>query len=96
LDESESPGAAGYIFEFVRSAVQAGSLVDSLPPIADPLLVGIGQSIGGFITIIQEEPSGYPGSADVTLVVIPKMAHMHNFTDTRIELWDRFLKWLPT
>ena len=41
------------------------------------------------------EASGYPASSDITTVVIPNMAHMHNFADTRVQLWDRFLTWLP-
>jgi alpha-beta hydrolase superfamily lysophospholipase len=41
------------------------------------------------------EPAGYPASADITVVVFPNMAHMHNFADTRTQLWDRFLAWLP-
>jgi len=41
------------------------------------------------------EPLGYPNSRDITTVVIPAMAHMHNFAETRVELWDRFLTWLP-
>lgn len=40
------------------------------------------------------EPAGYPGSPDITLVVTPHMAHMHNFADTRARLWDRFHAWL--
>jgi len=42
----------------------------------------------------RREPAGYPASPDITLVVIPGMAHMHNFADTRRQLWDRFLVWL--
>jgi len=41
------------------------------------------------------EALGYPGSRDITTVVVPEMAHMHNFADTRVQLWDRFLTWLP-
>ena len=41
------------------------------------------------------EPAGYPASSDITLTVIPDMAHMHNFADTRTRLWDRFHAWLP-
>lgn len=40
------------------------------------------------------EPAGYPASSDITLVVTPNMAHMHNFADTRTMLWDRFHTWL--
>jgi hypothetical protein len=43
----------------------------------------------------RREPAGYPASSDITLVVIPEMAHMHNFADTRTQLWDRFHAWLP-
>jgi hypothetical protein len=41
------------------------------------------------------EPSGYPRSGDITLVVMPRMGHMHNFADTRELLWERFYGWLP-
>ena len=41
------------------------------------------------------EPTGYPSSPDVTVVVTPDMAHMHNFADTRERLWRRFDQWLP-
>ena len=42
----------------------------------------------------RREPAGYPASSDITLVVIPEMAHMHNFADTRRQLWERFHAWL--
>ena len=41
------------------------------------------------------EATGYPGSFDITIVVVPRMAHMHNFAETRALLWGRFLEWLP-
>ncbi|UGQ11188.1 hypothetical protein LO772_31030 [Yinghuangia sp. ASG 101] len=41
------------------------------------------------------EPTAYPRSPDATVVVVPKMAHMHNFADTRVRLWRRFADWLP-
>ena len=41
------------------------------------------------------EATGYPGSSDITVVVVPRMAHMHNFAETRVQLWERFLEWLP-
>jgi hypothetical protein len=28
------------------------------------------------------------------MVVMPRMAHMHNFADTREQLWHRFDDWL--
>jgi len=41
------------------------------------------------------EPLGYPHARDITLVVVPRMAHMHNFAETRAQLWERFWAWLP-
>jgi len=41
------------------------------------------------------EPSGYPRSRDITVVLLPRMAHMHNFADTRQALWERFRQWVP-
>ncbi len=41
------------------------------------------------------EGRGYPNVRDITTVVVPDMAHMHNFAATREQLWDRFLLWLP-
>jgi pimeloyl-ACP methyl ester carboxylesterase len=43
----------------------------------------------------RREPSAYPASSDITMVVIPNMAHMHNFADSRLTLWERFRSWLP-
>jgi pimeloyl-ACP methyl ester carboxylesterase len=39
------------------------------------------------------EPGAYRRSQDITLAVIPHMAHMHNFAGTRARLWDRLLAW---
>jgi hypothetical protein len=41
------------------------------------------------------EPTGYPASRHVTLIVVPSMAHMHNFADTREQLWRALDRWLP-
>jgi alpha-beta hydrolase superfamily lysophospholipase len=41
------------------------------------------------------EPTGYPNAPDITTVVVPEMAHMHNFAATRERLWERFARWLP-
>ena len=34
------------------------------------------------------EPTAYRGTRDVSVRVIPRMAHMHNFAQTRAELWE--------
>jgi alpha-beta hydrolase superfamily lysophospholipase len=35
------------------------------------------------------EPVAYRGTRDVSVFVVPRMAHMHNFARTRTSLWDR-------
>jgi alpha-beta hydrolase superfamily lysophospholipase len=42
------------------------------------------------------EPGAYRSSLDVTLVIIPAMAHAHNFASTRSLLWDRIVTWAAT
>ena len=39
------------------------------------------------------EPSAYWNSKDVSLYVVPRMAHMHNFASTRELLWRRLGHW---
>lgn len=42
------------------------------------------------------EPINYTASPDVTLHVVPKSGHCHNFASHRSELWDRIAAWIPT
>lgn len=39
------------------------------------------------------EPSAYKGSRDVSIFIVPTMAHMHNFASTRALLWERLHRW---
>ncbi|CAN7191776.1 hypothetical protein LJR225_000548 [Phenylobacterium sp. LjRoot225] len=39
------------------------------------------------------EPGAFPASRDVSLLVVPQMAHMHNFASTRRRLWDALSAW---
>lgn len=39
------------------------------------------------------EAAAYPASRDVTVYVVPTMAHMHNFASTREQLWRRLHDW---
>jgi alpha-beta hydrolase superfamily lysophospholipase len=48
----------------VRQKLAAGTLIDGLGPVTDPLTVGIGQSMGGAFTIVQQgRHHGYDGVA---------------------------------
>lgn len=39
------------------------------------------------------EPSAFVRALDVSVFVVPQMAHMHNFASTRELLWQRFHAW---
>jgi len=41
----------------------------------------------------QAEPSAYRSCHDVSLFIVPRMAHMHNFACTRERLWHRLDGW---
>lgn len=42
------------------------------------------------------EPAAYRGSPDVSVLVVPNMAHMHNFAPTRRQLWDHIAHFART
>jgi pimeloyl-ACP methyl ester carboxylesterase len=42
------------------------------------------------------EPANYTGSTYVTLHLVPKSGHCHNFASHRAALWDRIAAWVPT
>lgn len=39
------------------------------------------------------EPTAYSGANDVSLFIVPRMAHMHNFAGTRRQLWNYIESW---
>lgn len=51
-----------------------------------PVLVGSGER--DTVPDPWLEPTAYRSSSNVELVVIPRMAHMHNFAHTRGLLWE--------
>jgi pimeloyl-ACP methyl ester carboxylesterase len=71
-----------------------GVVAPEAKAITVPVLVASGQR--DVVPDPHAEPAAYPGSPDVTLVVVPEMAHMHNFAGTRVRLWDRLTGWIDT
>jgi pimeloyl-ACP methyl ester carboxylesterase len=59
--------------------------------ITSPVFIGLGER--DTCPDPHAEPSGYPRSPDVSLFVVPTMAHMHNFASTRMQLWARLHRW---
>ena len=56
-----------------------------------PVLIGVGAR--DVCPDPHAEPGAYKHSRDVSLYIVPRMAHMHNFASTRRLLWDRLVEW---
>jgi pimeloyl-ACP methyl ester carboxylesterase len=63
-----------------------GSVAAEAAALEVPVLVAAGER--DVVPDPGAEPHAYPRSREVTVRVVPRMAHMHNFAHTRTELWD--------
>jgi len=61
--------------------------------ITSPVFLGFGDA--DVASDPRREPTGYPASRHITVATFPDMAHMHNFADTREQLWQALADWLP-
>ena len=68
-----------------------GVVSDEASAIEVPVFVAAGEL--DLIPDPHAEPSAYARSTDVTVFVVPRMAHMHNFGGTRFRLWERLGAW---
>ncbi|MDT3442217.1 MULTISPECIES: alpha/beta hydrolase [unclassified Pseudofrankia] len=69
------------------SMMAPGVVADDAAAIDVPVLIACGD-----IDVVPDpwaEPTAYRGSRDVSVCVVPRMCHMHNFARTREVLWDR-------
>jgi pimeloyl-ACP methyl ester carboxylesterase len=72
------------------SMMSAGVVASEAAAIAVPVLVGAGER--DVLPDPRAEPAAF-GSPDVSVFVVPRMAHMHNFAGTRELLWQRAHQW---
>ena len=56
-----------------------------------PVLMAYGQR--DVSNDMRREPSAFINSNDVSVFIVPRMAHMHNFAETRQLLWQRVADW---
>ena len=68
-----------------------GCVASEAAAIEVPVFVGVGER--DVCPDPHAEPSAYKGARDVSLYIVPRMAHMHNFASTRRQLWDRLIDW---
>lgn len=82
----------------VRAAAEVTTpgMIEHYAPLVDvPVLLAFGAGLD-VSPNPHAEPANYTGTPDVTLYLVPKSGHCHNFASHRAQLWDRVVKWLPT
>jgi pimeloyl-ACP methyl ester carboxylesterase len=73
------------------SAITPGVVAAEAGAIESPLFLAVGDR--DVCPEPRAEAAAYPLARDITLVSIPRMAHIHNFASTRHQLWDRLHAW---
>jgi pimeloyl-ACP methyl ester carboxylesterase len=87
----EADEAAGVPMS-THAVAWASSAIDHAREIDVPVFIGLGER--DVSEQPHREPAAYPCSNDVTLFVLPRSGHCHNFAGTRQRLWDRVLAWV--
>src|SRR5690606_10262756 len=68
-----------------------GAIAAEAAAVEVPVFVGVGER--DTCPDPHAEPSAFRRSRDVTVCIVPAMAHMHNFAGTRQQLWERLQRW---
>lgn len=68
-----------------------GYLTPDAARITVPVLVAGGER--DVMPDVRREPTAFLNSDDISVFVVPRMAHMHNFAPTRQQLWQRVADW---
>jgi len=68
-----------------------GAIAAEAAAVSVPVFVGVGER--DVCPDARSEPGAYANSSDITVHVVPRMAHMHNFAGTRELLWARLEQW---
>jgi alpha-beta hydrolase superfamily lysophospholipase len=76
----------------VAEVTTPGFVRDYAAAIDVPVFLGF----GGAVDVAPDphrEVANYPSCPDISLFVLPRSGHCHNFAETRDELWDRIAGW---
>lgn len=68
-----------------------GIVAKEAATIKSPVLIAVGER--DVCPDPHAEPAAYRSSRDIALLIVPHMAHMHNFATTRALLWERTFAW---
>jgi alpha-beta hydrolase superfamily lysophospholipase len=83
---SRRHGTTGFIGQIPGIVVEDAATIDV------PLFLGFGER--DVSPDPWREPQTYPACRDLTLHVLPRSGHCHNFASTRAEQWNRLAAWL--
>jgi pimeloyl-ACP methyl ester carboxylesterase len=72
---------------FVPASVLPGAVAGEAARIDVPALLAMGER--DVCHAPAEEVAALKAAADISVLVVPRMAHMHNFATTRTGLWER-------
>lgn len=85
------PFGSGTIPTCALQMMSPGFVKEEAAAISVPVLVGVGER--DVCPDPLTEAQAYAASHDVSVYVAPRMAHMHNFASTRLQLWERIAGW---
>ncbi len=85
--DEAAPGGGSTVPACAITMMTDGAVAGDVASIDVPVLVASGER--DVIPDPWAEPTAYRSSQDITLVVVPRMAHMYNFAHTGAQLWDR-------
>lgn len=91
--DAATPWGSATIPACAITMMTPGSVAAEAAAITVPVLVACGER--DVVPDAWAEPAAYRGTRNITVRVIPRMAHMHNFARTRDELWtaiERFTR----
>lgn len=91
LRKSVPPFGSGTVPTCALQMMAPGCVAAEAAAVIVPVFVGVGER--DVCPAPLAEPSAYWRSRDVSVFIVPRMAHMHNFASTREVLWNRLLSW---
>src|SRR5262249_34548305 len=91
IRKSVPPFGSATIPTCALQMMSPGFVKEEAAAISVPVLVGVGER--DVCPDPLAEAKAYAGSYDVSVYVAPRMAHMHNFASTRLQLWERIGGW---
>jgi pimeloyl-ACP methyl ester carboxylesterase len=89
--DSVPPWGSATIPPAAASMLAPAVVADEAAAITVPVFIGAGER--DVCPDPWSEPASYRAAQQVSLCVVDRMAHMHNFASTREVLWDRLHRW---